>query len=94
MYSYLKTLRIQPRGCITVGPRRRVLFSSGIHPQASKRAIKSALKPLADYWTKPEGSRERAREHLIPGPKISFMKFRTQAQRLLVGAGLLDRHDF
>jgi hypothetical protein len=91
-YNYLQTLRLHPGGRMTVGPERRVVFPSGVSAMASKSAIKSAMKPLAPYWSKGIG-----KESAIPQdegrPRMAFVKFRSEARRLLRASNLLSADD-
>jgi hypothetical protein len=85
---------------LTVGPKRRVVFKNAIGDQTarssaeanslSKSRIKSALKPLAGYWSKPSESDHVPGAMVQPNvPVMSFHEFKTKARRLLAEAGLL-----
>jgi hypothetical protein len=71
-----------------VGPKRRVVFRSGV--TMDKSAIKRALQPLAGYWSKPSEGDHEPGAKVQPGVSVMGMhEFKTKARRLLVDAGLL-----
>jgi hypothetical protein len=88
MFNYLATLRLN-NGALLVGPKRRVVFGSGIR-NASRNEVKAALRPLSGYWSKP------SEDGHTPGssvqkdvPVMSFYEFRMKSKQLLRNAGLL-----
>jgi hypothetical protein len=83
-------------GALMVGPKRRVVFGSGVQGRrldgsvVTRNEIKAALLPLAGYWSKP------SEEGHTPGslvqkdvPVMSFYEFRMKSKQLLRNAGLL-----
>lgn len=87
-YNYLATLRLhdKPDGrVLTVGPMRRVVFTHGLDRHADKQAVKAALAPLSGIWSSPENGFEK-----LAGQNVmSYQRFRIEAKKLLVSAGLL-----
>jgi hypothetical protein len=95
LFNYLATLRLN-RGALMVGPKRRVVFSSGMRQkkldgsEVTRNDLKAALRPLSGYWSKPseEGHRPGAPVQKDV-PVMSAYEFRLRAKRLLMNAGLL-----
>jgi hypothetical protein len=94
MFNFLNTLRIHqsPEGiALVVGPKRRVVFGRGILLLGGgKKGIKTVLRPLEGYWSKPTDSDD------VPGrpeqrdvAQMGFSEFRQKARRLLADSGHL-----
>lgn len=94
-FDYLKTLRLN-NGALMVGPKRRVVFGSGVQGKrldgsvVTRNDVKAALQPLAGYWSKPSEDGHTPGSPVQKGVRVmSFYEFRMKSKQLLRDAGLL-----
>ena len=95
MFSYLATLRLN-NGALMVGPKRRVVFGSGMRQKkldgsdVTRNDVKAALRPLAGYWSKPSEEGHTPGAPVQKGVRVmSFYEFRMKSKQLLRDADLL-----